>query len=403
MKKFLALLFGLGLLVLSGSSSTVLAQATLAPTSMYCLGSCPTEAPTEAVVSPTVAETEEPTITPEETEVEPTEVVPTDVVPTTDPCLEETVSIQSWWGHNHHHRRHRGFFGWFFQWLWELIRQLLEQLGGNGGSLPTPTPTPTPGPTDPCAPTTAPEPTQGEEPTQPVEEPTQGVTPTEAAALTPTTGAITPAPTTAGTLTEVKLMPLGDSITDGNNGTYRTPLWKKMVQTDGDNIDFVGSSTSGGSGEGDQDHEGHSGWTINDIDAQVTEWMNTYQPNIVLLQIGHNDLSQGDSSDTMTAELKQLIAHIFEANPTTYIVLENVIVTTVGDNERWSAYNASMPGIVDEFKAQGKKITLVDMTSSVTLDDLPDGAHPNEEGYRKMTEVLYPVLTSVYKELTGTQ
>ena len=59
----------------------------------------------------------------------------------------------------------------------------------------------------------------------------------------------------------VKVMPLGDSITDGITvpGAYRTGLWQRFAGG-GYKVDFVGSLSGGPSNLGDHDHEGHSGW-----------------------------------------------------------------------------------------------------------------------------------------------
>ncbi|MBS2964878.1 GDSL family lipase, partial [Actinocrinis puniceicyclus] len=66
----------------------------------------------------------------------------------------------------------------------------------------------------------------------------------------------------------VRVMPLGDSITDGNQtpGGYRIGLWQRFVSA-GYKVDFVGSLFNGPSTLGDHDHEGHSGWRIDQIDA----------------------------------------------------------------------------------------------------------------------------------------
>ena len=54
----------------------------------------------------------------------------------------------------------------------------------------------------------------------------------------------------------VRVMPLGDSITDGFNvpGGYRINLWQKFV-TGGYRIDFVGSQFNGPASLGDHDHQ----------------------------------------------------------------------------------------------------------------------------------------------------
>src|ERR1700754_4804927 len=74
----------------------------------------------------------------------------------------------------------------------------------------------------------------------------------------------------------VRIMPLGDSITDGLTvpGGYRISLWPKLNTTT-TKIDFVGSLSNGPSQLGDHDHEGHSGWRIDQLDTNIAAWLRT--------------------------------------------------------------------------------------------------------------------------------
>ena len=82
------------------------------------------------------------------------------------------------------------------------------------------------------------------------------------APVTPTPTPISSTTTSAGS-TITKIMPLGDSITDGLTvaGGYRIKLWSS-IQNLGITIDFVGSLSNGPAELGDKNHEGHSGWRI---------------------------------------------------------------------------------------------------------------------------------------------
>lgn len=95
--------------------------------------------------------------------------------------------------------------------------------------------------------------------------------PTFAAALAACCGLtlLTAAPAHAETNGGVRVMPLGDSITDGFNvpGGYRINLWQRMA-SGGHTVDLVGSGFNGPAALGDHDHEGHSGWRIDQLDAR---------------------------------------------------------------------------------------------------------------------------------------
>ncbi len=122
----------------------------------------------------------------------------------------------------------------------------------------------------------------------------------------------------------VKVMPLGDSITDGYNvpGGYRTGLWSRFV-AGGYRVDLVGSGFNGPAALGDHDHEGHSGWTISQIDAQVTTWLRTSTPHTVLLHIGTNDM-YGDTSGA-PARLGTLLDRITAVAPNAEVFVATII------------------------------------------------------------------------------
>src|SRR4051795_3827988 len=109
----------------------------------------------------------------------------------------------------------------------------------------------------------------------------------------------------------VRVMPLGDSITDGFNvpGGYRIGLWSRMAAA-GDTVDFVGSGANGPAALGDHDHEGHSGWKIRDLDANIDGWLRTQAPRTVLLHIGTNDINGNDDVANAPARLSALIDRI---------------------------------------------------------------------------------------------
>lgn len=58
----------------------------------------------------------------------------------------------------------------------------------------------------------------------------------------------------------VRVMPLGDSITEGTQvpGGYRIGLWQRLSAA-GYRVDFVGTQFNGPATLGDHDHEGHPG------------------------------------------------------------------------------------------------------------------------------------------------
>ena len=102
-------------------------------------------------------------------------------------------------------------------------------------------------------------------------------------------------------------MPLGNSITYGNYHPetrpeglitgYRQSLWL-MLEEAGYMVDFVGSRTTGADAvpSFDPHNEGYPGWTDDQIEANVYNWLANNPADVVILHIGTNGLDP-DPSD----------------------------------------------------------------------------------------------------------
>jgi lysophospholipase L1-like esterase len=198
----------------------------------------------------------------------------------------------------------------------------------------------------------------------------------------------------------VRVMALGDSITDGVNvpGGYRITLWQKFV-SGGYRVDFVGSQSNGPASLGDHDHEGHSGWTIDQISNNVVGWLQATKPQVVLLHIGTNDMNQSGASGA-PSRLSSLIDKITTTVPDAEVFVATIIPLSWNDSAV-RTFNAAIPGIVQAKVAAGRHVHLVEMYGALTVSDLADGVHPNAGGYAKMATVWYQALQSVPGSLTN--
>ena len=207
------------------------------------------------------------------------------------------------------------------------------------------------------------------------------------------------APQPARAATAIKVMPLGDSITDGFTfaGGYRVQFYNRLV-ADGltGSLDFVGSQSNGPASLLDREHEGHTGWHVADIAANIDAWMNSASPSIVMLMIGTNDIlhSQYTGASTRLSALIDQICAKLPAGGKLYVST----IPTLGSATYGSyitlvdQYNADIPGIVQSKVAAGKPVYLVDMHSVITASDLSDEIHPSEAGYAKMGNAWYEII-----------
>lgn len=199
----------------------------------------------------------------------------------------------------------------------------------------------------------------------------------------------------------LRIMPLGDSITDGipdhpggTAGAYRSDLWQ-LLTASGNNADFVGSQSNGPATLLDQDHEGHGGWRIEQLAEGVRSgWLQQSRPDIVLLHIGTNNMYSDEDADAAPAALSGLLDDISAALPGVRVLVATIIGSDLPDAEpRIEAYNAAIPAILAEKTAAGANVELVDMHSVLESADRFDGLHPTGGGYSKMAARWFEALT----------
>ena len=223
----------------------------------------------------------------------------------------------------------------------------------------------------------------------------------------------------------IRIMPLGDSITYDNNVDdeivprpvgqrtgYRQPLWLKLTQEGGYNVDFVGSVVAG------QDavpafylyNEGHPGWRDEDIADNIYGWLHDNPADVILLHIGTNDLNQ-NPNDTSAADVQAILDEIdrYEDN---YGVAITVFLARIINTAAYGC-SAGLPTQIFNNNvaamALGRandKIVMVDLECGAGLDygvdttapymhDMYDNLHPNRSGYEKMADVWFEGLLKI--------
>ncbi len=212
---------------------------------------------------------------------------------------------------------------------------------------------------------------------------------------------------------DFKILPLGDSNTRGfpsgsSIGGYRNELWRSLNGA-GYNLDFVGTASSGAS-DIDKNHEGRGAFTINHlIDNTVTQFqgfnspsvakyttientLGTYNPNMVLVLAGTNDILQGDDADTAIADLEELVERMVTAAPDTHVLVASVIPNTSNSTRKaiTSEFSGRIESEIVQPKANaGQNVSFVDIFNSplISSDFTSDGIHLKSSGYDKLAEV----------------
>ncbi len=213
----------------------------------------------------------------------------------------------------------------------------------------------------------------------------------------------------------IRIMPLGDSITYGQNtpGGYRLPLYVALTNA-GYNVDFVGTRTDNATNAlPDSNHQGmsgltQSGWRISGGQIGLTEfmpdWFNAVaDPDVILLHIGTYDFGMTNDYPNAINRLDALISRIATNRP-----CANIIVTTLLPRAEpyntWitTTFNPLVSGKVDAQRALGRKVHFLDMYAYLTTGDLSDTLHPTAAGYAKMADAWFPAITNIIGTLGDT-
>jgi lysophospholipase L1-like esterase len=221
-------------------------------------------------------------------------------------------------------------------------------------------------------------------------------------------------PAQAETLAALKVMPLGDSITSGTDAwaSYRCLLYRDLVAR-GYNVDFIGSIH--GQLRDDQpppeecrdnfdwDHEGHSGYRVDDILPLLPGWLSANRPDIVLLHLGTVDFISGESGDSTLSGISQVIDQLRAANPRVKILLAQIVPA------RWAGtaydaaiaeYNARLPALAASKAQPYSPILIVDQFTGfdpASGSDTHDGVHPNASGEQKIAARWRPAFEQIVK------
>nr|CAA9240199.1 hypothetical protein AVDCRST_MAG63-1497 [uncultured Armatimonadetes bacterium] len=211
----------------------------------------------------------------------------------------------------------------------------------------------------------------------------------------------------------IRIMPLGDSITDSHNGrpSYRYPLWINLFMG-GYAVDFVGSRY-GHQGQAvgynfDQNHEGHNFFRADQVLPNVQNWAQAAQPDVVLLHLGTNDVFQSDGNDASgyvdTAtniqtinELSQIIDRLRSARPNVKVLLATLI-GAFKYKLQTQDLNGRISALAGQKNTSASPVYLVDQWQGFDpATDTYDGVHPNESGERKMADKWYAAIVTVLR------
>ena len=231
----------------------------------------------------------------------------------------------------------------------------------------------------------------------------------------------------------VKIMAVGDSITDGysEQDGYRKYFYHRLVDQKKYSIDMVGSKDGwtatwnfdDGTYSYDPANTGYSGYTIQSYQynnqnrigiletissGEKKDIIQTTSPEIVLLMIGTNDIIDSYKMDEIQARLQALVDEIYrqKSDVTLMIMSPLPIDAPVSGwlqqdtmNTNIKTCMTAIKKIVDAEKASGKKCEYLATNELFTKQTdytayLNDYCHPNRAGYTLMGDYLADAVDS---------
>ncbi len=240
---------------------------------------------------------------------------------------------------------------------------------------------------------------------------------------------------------QIKIMPLGNSITYGNNVgdlttprplsdriTYREDLYNHLSGA-GYSFDFVGSETSGAPTVADGDNAGFPGITADQLKSLLSTgilnqtpampsglaghnngdiitagfYLDAFIPDAILLHIGTNDVASTTPAD-IAGILDEVDAYEGRVGKTVPVFLAMIIKNNPNDPAT-QTLNTAVQTMANARITGGDDIIIVDLENGAGINyvtDMIDLYHPNPAGYSKMADLWFTEFSSYFIDPTIT-
>lgn len=196
-------------------------------------------------------------------------------------------------------------------------------------------------------------------------------------------------------LAPVRIMPVGDSITEGGAtfSNYR-PLLAEKLRAAGIAFEFVGTRGTAG-----LRHEGYGGKNVEFLATQVPAHFAANPADIVLLHAGHNHFVDEQPIPGILAATERLITAFRTANPGVVVLLARVI--PAGKLPKYSyipELNTALDRLAAQLHTPAQPVISVDQAAAFDWrsDTIADLVHPNATGAAKMAAQWFDALQRVF-------
>jgi lysophospholipase L1-like esterase len=198
-----------------------------------------------------------------------------------------------------------------------------------------------------------------------------------------------------------------------------------MLHKAGYNFDMVGSGNKHEempNDDFDTDHDGHSGWTLDNMfnppswdsaRGNINKWLTVYKPGIVLIELGTNDVFQCVKVTNMLAKLDSLVKTLRRNNDSVKIFIAQIPPLSqqwapkklCGDSTPYAAIikdlNKQIGLYSTRVNTKSFPVHAVDQFSGVNpATGMYDDIHPNSKGEKIMAKRWYDAIKIYLKKLS---
>ncbi len=140
------------------------------------------------------------------------------------------------------------------------------------------------------------------------------------------------------------------------------------------------------------ENEGWRGYRLDQIEQKARTSVPTLLPSVFTINAGSNDCIQDFQLDGFGQRMDNMLEYLWQMTPTSSVILSTLLVNADKQvNSRVSRVNDQLRELAQVKASKQRNIVLADMDcgKGPQLEDLVDGTHPNDEGYKKMASIWF--------------
>lgn len=127
--------------------------------------------------------------------------------------------------------------------------------------------------------------------------------------------------------------------------------------------------------------------------------LNELHPKVIVLMIGSNNLSRGDSPQIVAEGIRYLIKEIHHYQPKTQVLLLSILPREMAFEDRTRRAIRDTNELLEETKGDFTFLRCEDgfvhSDGTLNADLLPDGVHPSPQGYQVLAKNIKPTISAM--------